>query len=98
MEGRKKDLCGDRRSPWIVLLLCVTIFFARSHSVSRFFVVISPNPESSGLSFQLASLDETGVLNFWVSWATGWRFSLLFFFPCTPTHVKGISFIYKMID
>lgn len=27
-------------------------------------------PESSGLSFQLASLDETGVLNFWVGKAT----------------------------
>lgn len=27
-------------------------------------------PESSGLSFQLASLDETGVLNFWVRKAT----------------------------
>lgn len=27
-------------------------------------------PESSGLSFQLASLDESGVLHFWVGKAT----------------------------
>lgn len=53
-------------------------FFARSHFVSHFIVVISLNPESLGLSFQLASLDETGVLNFWVSWATGCGFSFFF--------------------
>lgn len=34
--------------------------------VSCFTVTVSHHPESSGLSFQLASLDETGVLNFWV--------------------------------
>lgn len=32
--------------------------------------ILFHNPESSGLSFQLASLDESGVLNFWVGWAT----------------------------
>lgn len=47
------------------------------HRVS-FYRCVSLNPESSGLSFQLASLDETGVLNFWVRWATGCGFSFFF--------------------
>lgn len=34
--------------------------------VSHFTVIPFDRPESSGLSFQLASLDETGVLNIWV--------------------------------
>lgn len=34
--------------------------------VLHFVVIPFDYPESSGLSFQLASLDETGVLNFWV--------------------------------
>lgn len=37
--------------------------------------------ESSGLSFQLASLDESGVLNFWVSWITKSYIYSTYFLP-----------------
>uniref|UniRef100_A0A3Q0SFI8 WD repeat domain 60 n=1 Tax=Amphilophus citrinellus TaxID=61819 RepID=A0A3Q0SFI8_AMPCI len=48
--------------------------------------------ESSGLSFQLASLDETGVLNFWVGRATNNITSDLLSPPCASVRtVRGVK-------
>uniref|UniRef100_A0A3B4YE20 WD repeat domain 60 n=1 Tax=Seriola lalandi dorsalis TaxID=1841481 RepID=A0A3B4YE20_SERLL len=49
---------------WLYVSLSVTLFH---------------NPESSGLSFQLASLDESGVLNFWVGWPTKWMLHIFLY-------------------
>lgn len=75
----ERRICAEIGDHRVSFYRCARPFFlTRSHFVSRFIVVVSLNPESSGLSFQLASLDETGVLNFWVSWATGCGFSAFF--------------------
>lgn len=73
-EGAELKAGGSMlRSDTIVYHPSVLLDFVCSEFISGFIVVVSPNPESSGLSFQLATLDETGVLNFWVSWATDCR-------------------------
>uniref|UniRef100_A0A3B5BEE2 WD repeat domain 60 n=1 Tax=Stegastes partitus TaxID=144197 RepID=A0A3B5BEE2_9TELE len=53
--------------------LVYNVLYVFSHSqlsLCLLNVILFHNPESSGLSFQLASLDESGVLNFWVGWTT----------------------------
>lgn len=56
---RRYGMVSEQSTNWLIRFILNVI------------LILFYNPESSGLSFQLASLDETGVLNFWVGQTTG---------------------------